>query len=426
MGETRRFLALSLADPARWGAFALRLSPLVSMQPPDLLLLDITGIAHLHGDEAGLLAAAQSLFARHGVASEGLVADPPAAAMALCRAGLRGILHETAGPVAGLDIAALPLDPPTIATLRQLGLRRVGDLLRQPRAPLVRRFGTGLGAALDALTGATTPALGFLRPPPLLEAGRDFLEPLTTAEAIGPALTALITELCARLETAGQGARRLTLRGFRADGRMQEMALGLAQASRDAAHLARLLLPRIERLDPGPGFEHLRLGVLRAEPLGGVQAGFAGQGAAAEAAELARLFDRLATRVQAWRLQPEPNHWPEHEARPIPPALPAARRLATPPGWPRPGRPARLLRPAREIGAVALLPDAPPSLLRIGRHARRVRAAEGPERIAPAWWRDAAPSPRDYYRLEMEDGARLWVCRIGFGPAARWFLHGHL
>jgi len=426
MVEARRFLALSLADPARWGAFALRLSPLVSVQPPDLLLLDITGIAHLHGDEAGLLAAAEALFARHGVVAEGLVAHPPAAAMALRRAGLRGILAETAGPVAALDIAALPLDPPMQATLRQLGLRRVADLLRQPRAPLVRRFGAGIGLALDVLTGAASPALGFLRPPPLLAAKCDFLEPLTTAEAIAPALTALVADLCARLEAAGQGARRLTLRGFRADGRVQEMGLGLAQASRDVAHLARLLLPRIERLEPGPGFEHLSLGVLRAEPLGAVQAGFAGQGAAAEAAALAQLFDRLATRVQAWRLQPEPNHWPEHEARPIPPALLPASPITPPPGWPRPGRPTRLLRPAREIQAVALLPDAPPSLLRIGRQARRVRAAEGPERIAPAWWRDAAPSPRDYYRLEMEDGARLWVCRIGFGPAARWFLHGHL
>jgi protein ImuB len=100
-----------------------------------------------------------------------------------------------------------------------------------------------------------------------------------------------------------------------------------------------------------------------------------------------------------------------------------------PPGWPGPApRPVRLLRRPVQLSAVALLPDAPPSLLRLGRASWRVVRAEGPERIAPEWWRDRPDRPfRDYYRVELASGARLWVCRSGAavpGEATRWWLHG--
>jgi len=65
---------------------------------------------------------------------------------------------------------------------------------------------------------------------------------------------------------------------------------------------------------------------------------------------------------------------------------------------------------------------------------RRVRRAEGPERIAFEWWRQPAPAGRaepdlvrDYYRVEDEEGGRFWIYRAGlYAPdrRARWFLHG--
>jgi protein ImuB len=59
-----------------------------------------------------------------------------------------------------------------------------------------------------------------------------------------------------------------------------------------------------------------------------------------------------------------------------------------------------------------------------------VTRAEGPERIAPEWWRTAGDTPtRDYYRVEDSHGRRFWLFRRGLyeeaGPAPpRWFLHG--
>ena len=53
----------------------------------------------------------------------------------------------------------------------------------------------------------------------------------------------------------------------------------------------------------------------------------------------------------------------------------------------------------------------------------RVVRAEGPERIAPEWWRedpDRPGPPRDYFRVEDAEGRRYWLYRA----AGRWFLHG--
>jgi protein ImuB len=57
-----------------------------------------------------------------------------------------------------------------------------------------------------------------------------------------------------------------------------------------------------------------------------------------------------------------------------------------------------------------------------------VKRAEGPERIAPEWWRKKNGEPRDYYRVEDAAGCRFWIFRQGLycqdAPRPRWFMHG--
>jgi protein ImuB len=55
--------------------------------------------------------------------------------------------------------------------------------------------------------------------------------------------------------------------------------------------------------------------------------------------------------------------------------------------------------------------------------------ADGPERIAPEWWRTPeGTATRDYYRVEDENGRRFWLYRDGLYDretgTPRWFLHG--
>jgi protein ImuB len=81
------------------------------------------------------------------------------------------------------------------------------------------------------------------------------------------------------------------------------------------------------------------------------------------------------------------------------------------------------------LTVLAEIPEGPPARFTWRCLTRRVAKAEGPERIAPEWWRATDPRPRDYYRIEDEDGHRYWVFREGLyqeselgGPS--WYLHG--
>jgi protein ImuB len=426
------------ADPAadarclEWLAlWALRFSPLAAMAGDDALILDITGAAHLFGGEAALLRRAVEGLAKLGITAHGVIAGAPGTALALARGGLAGEIippGAEAEAIAGLGLSALPVEPDTVAALSRMGLRRIGEVRRQPRGPLARRFGAALLRALDEAAGEVVAPISPIRPPADFCAAREFLEPLITREAIDLAAEALLRALCRQLQSAARGARRVVLRAHRVDGAVQEIAVGVGLASRDPAHLARLFAERLEKLEPGFGFDRIAVGAEITEPMAGAQGGFvrlahgeASLPGALEREELARLFDRLGQRVQVWRFAPAESHWPEREVT----RVAATAEIAVPAGWPRAPRPSRLLRQPLEIGAVALLPDAPPSLLRIGRLGHRVRAAEGPERIEPEWWRDRpGRMARDYYRVELASGARLWVCRLGFGTEARWFLRG--
>ena len=98
-------------------------------------------------------------------------------------------------------------------------------------------------------------------------------------------------------------------------------------------------------------------------------------------------------------------------------------------------RPLRLLARPKPVGVETAPGDPlePPAVLR-GRGGRPVRlpSARGPERIVPEWWCEregesedgGAPAGRDYWWVETEEGARLWLYRDLHPGPARWFLHG--
>jgi protein ImuB len=157
------------------------------------------------------------------------------------------------------------------------------------------------------------------------------------------------------------------------------------------------------------------------EPLADLQLAMTA-GRTTQEADLAALIDRLGNRLgfarlaQAW---PRESHFPERAAKRMPAVFPAA------PGkpaavWPAKPLPLRLLARPEPVTAEATGSDRPPSafLWRSRRH--RVRHAEGPARIEPEWWRGESGSPRDYWRLENEQGERFWV----YGQSGSWYLHG--
>lgn len=417
--------AAALASLAAW---CLCATPLAAPAPPDGIALDITGCDHLWGGEAALLARLTASLGRAGVAARGAIAATALGAAALARAGAPGTIvtaGEQARAVLPLPLSALRPGAEVLEAAARLGLRTVGDLDRQPRGPLARRLGPGLLRLLDQALGRAESPITPLRPVPPARAVLDCPEPILTAEAIRAGLETLMAELCGDLARRGLGARRLTLACHRTDATLQRIGIGTGEASRDPDHLARLLAARIERIDPGFGIERLVLAAEATEPLGARQGGLAGSAAATAARreELGRLLDRLRERLGARavrRLDPFPSHWPEHAVRAADPASPPR---DPPPGWGAKPRPVRLARRPCPVAVLSPLPEGPP--VRLG--GVRVVSAEGPERILPAWWRPGAqPGARDYWRIETEDGRRLWVFATREGGAPAWFLHGWL
>jgi protein ImuB len=414
--------------------WCVRFSPAVAPDPPDGLFLDITGVAHLWGGEAAMLADLLARLAQSGIPARGAVAGSAGAAFALARFGpdrtVIGAGAEAAA-LAGLPIAALRLEPAAAAQLARLGVTRIGQLAGLPRDQLARRFGQGVLVRLDQAMGRAEEALVFRRPATPWFARAAFAEPISAPDDLARAAGDIAAVLCRRLEAEGRGAGRFDLAFHRLDGRAERRAIGLALPGRDPAAVARLFAPMLETVDPGFGVDAVTLTAERVEALGHRQVTLETVEEVALEDGVAPLVDRLTNRLgedRVWRAEAHPSHIPERAVLRRPPLAAGAGA-----GWDkdRP-RPVRLFRRPEPIEVMAPIPDDPPIQFRWRGGLRRVRRAEGPERLAEEWWRrppgDTTPAHvRDYYRVEDETGARYWIFRAGLYSAktpAKWWLHG--
>jgi protein ImuB len=254
-------------------------------------------------------------------------------------------------------------------------------------------------------------------------------------EGLEAALVSLVEAMAERLEASGQGGRAFEARFFRSDGEVKCLTIETGRPSREPASLLRLFRERLENLAdplyPGHGYDALRLSVPVAEALAPLQRDLDGH--AAEAGEVLELIERLSVRLGATRVRrftPRDSHKPERAAIAVP-----ALSEASADAWPvaeegePPLRPLFLFAPPQAIDVLAEVPDGPPLKFRWRRVVHEVTLAEGPERIAPEWWRkDGAERPRDYYRIEDAQGRRFWVFRAGLyeegAQNPSWFLHG--
>ena len=429
--------AAALTALADWCA---RFSPAVAIDAPDGLYLDITGAAHLWGGEAAMAADLAARLGRNGLPVRAAVAGTPGAAWALARFGRSALTVVAAGDeaahLAPLPPSALRLESQTAAQIARLGLTTVAALAALPRDQVVRRFGAAVIARLDHGLGRTREALVYRRPPSPWFARRAFADPISAPEDLARAAADIVAGLCARLETAGQGARRFDLCFHRLDGVAHLVSAGLALAGRDAAAIHRLLAPKLDSVDPGFGIEVVTLTAEAVEPISARQARL-GEGAdAGVEAGAAALVDRLTNRLGAgavWRAEARPSHDPGRAVARRPALSPILGAATRGEGWdPLRPRPLRLFRQPEPIEAMAPVPDDPPVFFRWRGAPHRVRRAEGPERLAEEWWRhpfdEVGPGrARDYYRVEDEAGARFWLFRDGLYGAeapAKWWMHG--
>ena len=415
----------------RLGLFAARRwTPRAAVSGPGGLWLDLTGTAHLFGGEERMCARIIAFCRRLGFTARIAVARTPGAAHALARYGGRPLIlcptGKEAEAIAGFPIAALRLDKEVIDAGRRLGIERIGELIAKPRAPLQRRFGRTLLTRLDQALGRAGEPFDPIvpeEPPSIL---LRFLEPIATPEAIEEALGEAIRRLVPLLEEGGYGVRRLLLSCDRVDGEVQRASIGTARATRDGAHLFRLMAARIETLEPGFGLENLSLTADRVEPVEPETVD--GLGRRGQEGELAGLLDRLAVRLgrgRLYRMSALESDLPERSVARIDP-------LAQPADWPKWPRPVRLIVPPERVDQViALHPDGGPKRFSWRGKVYRVARSDGPERLYGEWWRNRAEAEavRDYFQVEDMDGARFWLFRKGDSemPASgdmSWHMHG--
>ncbi len=407
-----------------------RYTPMVALDPPLGLILDITGCTHLFADgEAELVADLGRRLDRHGLTHRIACAATPDAALALAE-------YDTTD-VHSLPVIALRLPEDAHVALRRAGLYRIGYLAERPRAPLAARFGQSAPILLARLLGEVDIRITPRRVPPDLVVELRFAEPIARTADMLSALDALAQDMERLLAERGQGGRRFEASLFRSDGHVARLAIATGAPTRDNAIINRLFRERIDSLsdplDPGFGYDLIRLAVPITELLAPEQLQLESKNAAG--AEITALLDRLSVRLGAnrvRRLSAGNSHIPEQACI----SSPVSQTMLPLTPWPEietgepPLRPLTLFDPPERIEVIAQVPDGPPRRFRWRRTTHDITRHEGPERIAAEWWkrRSMTGLTRDYYRIEDSEGRRFWVFRHGLYGSEKqnpdWYLHG--
>jgi len=415
-----------------------RFTPVVAIDPPNGLMLDITGCEHLFDGEAELRRSFSERFHRAGLHVRTVIANSAGAARALARHGRIAIVPPGGDEAAvrSLPIVALELDEDDRIAISRAGLKIIAHLADRPSLAFAARFGEVMTLRLSRTLGREETPMIPLRPAPMLWVERRFPEPIGRSEDVEAVLAELGQEAAERLGERREGGRTFEASFFRADGAVRRISVETGRSIRNVKVVLRLFRERLDALadplDPGFGFDLIRLAVPETEPLDAIQAGLDGR--AIEEDEIADLADRLATRFGADRVMrfvAQDTHDPDRAVHEVPAGCNTKDDIpwGRPESGEPPSRPVQVFDPPQPVETTAEVPDGPPLQFTWRRVMHRVKRAEGPERIAPEWWRRGeGAQTRDYYRIEDSEGRRFWLFRAGIYDretnAPRWYLHG--
>lgn len=414
-----------------------RFTPLVALNGPYGLLLDISGCAHLFSGEAKMLQTICDYLHGQEIRVQTAIAGTSVAAIALAIGASGSIVGngKEKDAVSLLPVSVLGIDEKIVHALKRAGLKTIGEVANRSSSELTARFGGAFTFMLNQAQGYNGQPIRPRRALPDCVAERRFAEPVATTEVISRTIASLAATIENLLEERGQGARKFEASFFRTDGMVRHIALDTGRPLRESSTISAYYADRLEVLadpvDPGFGFDLIRLSALATETLEYQATEFQ---SSKDEQEIAGLIDRLSARFGASRVTrflSVDTHVPENAA-----AFCPAQRGSTPSPWPQmrlendtPRRPLHMLSPPEPIESKFIeVPDGPPKLFVWRRATHEVVRSEGPERIAMEWWRDLEAKTRDYFQVEDEKGRRFWLYRDGLyerdADALRWFVHG--
>ncbi len=411
------------------GEWCIRYSPLIAVDLPDGLIIEVSGCTHLWGGERGCLKEMVTRLRSKGYDVRGAMADTVGAAWAVARFGrLKPIIGtgKQMDALLPLPPVALRLEPLILERLHKLGFYTISKFIGLGRSALRRRFGDAFLLRLNQALGNEDEPLQLLQPVEPYSERLPCLEVIRTATGIEIAIKTLLEMLCKRLAAEGKGLRIAILKGYRVDGQIIHADIGTNRPTHHTGHLFKLFELKIPGIEPDLGIELFTLEAPKVEDVEPEQeALWSPEGCGLADTSLAELLDRLANKIGAGNIRrylPQEHYWPE---RSIKPASSLKEKPATAWRTDRP-RPSLLLPRPEKIEVTALVPDYPPMLFIYKNKVHHIKKSDGPERIEREWWLDQGEH-RDYYQVEDEQGQRYWLFRSGHysgDHAKQWFIHG--
>lgn len=413
--------ALLLGALMRWAG---RLSPRIRDLPPDTLIIDISGCAHLFGGEHKMAVQTISQLSDMNITSRIAIADTKGAARALARfhkdvisvsdhGDLRRSLHHL--PVAGLDIpVAMTHD------LRRIGFKTIGQLYDHKSSELARRFGLELPQALAKALGHTPDPVCPQDHETHFAARMNLPAPIGLKKDMDEVLRRLCISVCSRLRKAQRGGRRFDLTVRCVDSGDHVLSAGFAHPTHDQAMIKRQFERPLDNLKIEYGADWFRLVAEEVEPLQAKQIQILSE-PANQSEDISGLITTLGNRLgfdKVQRFVPGDSHLPDQEFSVIEavethPVLdwPMAEKL----------RPVRLFRPER---LQTITPGRPPKVFTWRKTTYEILHCAGPERLYPEWWRDYRASIRDYWRVMTKCGQRLWLLTFPSSKTPDWYVTG--
>jgi len=403
------------------GALATRafaLTPLVSLEPPCELLLEIRGSLSLFGGSAALVAEAERLLGGSSQPVEWAVAPTARAALYLVRGRPGTCLESSAGLAAAL--ADLPLGiagwpESALALCERLGVASLGELRRLPREGVARRLSPSLLQRLDEAYGLCPEPRRRYVPAERFEERIDLPAEIGDAPRLVPALQILLDQLERFLVQRDAAIGGLTLRFLMRARPAHVLRLGRMQPTACAEAWRSSAEQRLERLVLEAPVLALTLRSAPLVPAAAVTLDLDARSPAATEAAARSLVDRLRARcgeAAVYGMCLVPHHRPETAYRRV---LPSSEHGGVPSAdlLPTIRRPLWLLSAPETLRLVDGAPwyGGPLQLL------------EGPERIEHGWW-SQVPVVRDYYVARDARGVRMWIYRERAEPKGAWFLHG--
>ena len=409
--------------------WADKYSPRISLDPPDGLVLDITGCAHLFEGEREMAeriireATDLNMTPRIGIA------NTRHAARGFAKQGGSDITISAAErepeQVAKLTIEALELEQSVVDTLSRLGVKTIGDLRRFKTAELARRFSACLPTALDELRGHRADPIIPHAAPPTFAARMTLPDPIARVDDVTAILKRLAERVCARLDEKGYAARGFELTVRCVDTGDHHRSIGFATPSRDSASILRQFQRPLETIKLEFGADQFRLEALDAEIFRHTQLK-AGDAMEAQQDAVDQTLTTLGNRLGFDRLYSpcaEPGHTPERENS-FGPIVDQHPRKVEPDltTYPRP----EIVFPPQYIRIEA--PGQPPKRFAWRGSTYDVSSAKGRERISPVPWDDPRTifeaQTRDYWRARTACGRMFWLMTFAAPSELDWFICG--